>query len=233
MISDNLQLGDFRRIHQTKKNRRLAYIIAIVGPDASGKTTQANLLTERLQASGYDARYVHGLYYFSNIFPRANQFREKVGPRQLRTNRQDKEGALYRVFRTLFSWLGYLFALITILFVSVWHRDQIVVFDRFYHQFFYDIYGPMGVQLSRTLPTPWRVIYLEAEFDAIRPRLSTVDKSAANSYYEAVIDHYAICATEDWLRYRAELPISTLHNQIFDDIDQDIDYYANLNIENS
>lgn len=231
MISDRLQFKDFPQTSQTEKDRRLAYIIAIVGPDASGKTTQANLLTERLQASGYDARYVHGLYYFSNVFPRANQFREKVGPRQLRTKRQEEDRPLYRVFRTLFSWFGYLFAWITVLFVSLWYRNQIVVFDRFYHQFFYDIYGPTGVQLSRTLPTPWRVIYLEAESDTIRPRLSTVDKSADDSYYETVIDHYAICATEDWLRYRAELPISTLHNQIFDDIYQDIEYYTNLNIE--
>jgi thymidylate kinase len=233
MFGDHLQFKDVFQIDQIKKERRLAYIIAIVGPDASGKTTQANLLTERLQASGYDARYVHGLYYFSNVFPRANQFREKVGPRQLRTKSQEKEGLLYRGFRTLFSWFGYLFALVTVLFVSLWYRDQIVVFDRFYHQFFYDIYGSTGIRLSRTLPTPWRIIYLEAEFDTIRPRLSTVDKSAANSYYEAVVDHYAICATEDWLRYRAELPISTLHNQIFDDIHQDIGFCTDLHTKDS
>lgn len=227
MFDDHLQFKDIFQTDQTGKERRLAYIIAIVGPDASGKTTQANLLTERLQASGYDARYVHGLYYFSNIFPRATQFREKVGPRQLRTKSQEKEGPLYRGFRTLFSWFGYLFALITVLFVSIWYRNQIVVFDRFYHQFFYDIYGPTGVRLSRILPTPWRVIYLEAEFGTIRPRLSTVDKFADDSYYETVIDHYATCATEDWLRYRAELPISTLHNQIFDEIQQDIEFCTN------
>ena len=193
-------------------------IVAIVGPDASGKTTQARLLTERLQAAGYNAQYIHGLYYLSDAFPGANWLRERIGPRTLRTERRKSPGPIYRTFRVLFTWFSYFFALTAIFSVSVRSRNQIVVFDRYYHQFFYDVYGPVSVPLSRSLPTPWKTIYLNAEFDVLRTRMNAGDRSVDDSYYTAVIDHYADCATEDWLRYPAELPITTLHEQIFEEI---------------
>lgn len=198
-------------------------IVAIVGPDGSGKTTQARLLTGRLQATDHDARYVHGLYYLSDVIPYADWLREKAGPRRLQTEKRGGGNSLDRRLRGVFRLFGYLFALLTILFVTVRSRNQIVVFDRFYYQFFYDIYGLESVALLRALPTPWRIVFLDAELDEIRPRLSAMDRSVDDSYYETVIDHHAACATEDWLRYRAELPISTLHEQIFEDIYQDID----------
>lgn len=200
----------------------MAYIVAIVGPDASGKTTQARLLTERLQADGYDARYIHGLYHFSDAFPYATQIRKRIGPRKLRTDRQKSNGLTIQMFRMLFDWFSYIFALATIVFVTVRSRNQIIVFDRYYHQFFFDVYGPRSVSLSRSLPTPWKTIYLDGELAVLRPRMNTLDRAVDATYHTKVIDHYAMCATEDWLRYPAELPIRTLHERIFEKIRTDL-----------
>ena len=54
---------------------QLACMIAIVGSDRSGKTPQAELLVERLQTVGYDAQYVHALYYLSDKISYADRLR--------------------------------------------------------------------------------------------------------------------------------------------------------------
>ncbi|MDS0474521.1 hypothetical protein [Natrinema sp. 1APR25-10V2] len=195
---------------------QLARTIAIVGPDGSGKTTQAKLLTERLQAAGYDAQYVHALYYLSDNIPCADRLRRHLGPRKTRTQ-ETEHGLLYFVRRVLFGLVGFWFALLTIGMVSlqVRNRRQVVVFDRYYHQFFYDVYGSASIPLSRLLPHPWQMIYLDADLTTVQIRMDTVDQAVDRQYYATVIDLYDECATPEWLSFRAELPIETLHEQIF------------------
>lgn len=200
-----------------------ARTVAIVGPDGSGKTTQARLLVERLQAAGYEAEYVHALYYLSDLLPESDRLRRRVGPRKTRTHTRSTHGGSYLARRLLFGWLGYWFAVVTILFVSVRFRNRIVVFDRYYQQFFYDVYGPAAVPLAHALPQPWRTVHLDADLDTVRARLDAVDRTADEQYYVRAIDVYDACATDDWLRLRAETPITALHERIFEDLRRDID----------
>jgi thymidylate kinase len=81
--------------------QRKAHIVAIVGPDGSGKTTQAQLLTTRLQAAGYDAKYVHALYYFSDRIPYVNQLRQQV----IEVTIQNQRRVVLRHFSNLISCL--------------------------------------------------------------------------------------------------------------------------------
>ncbi|WP_265111878.1 hypothetical protein [Halosolutus halophilus] len=187
-----------------------------LGPDGSGKTTQAKLLTERLQATGYDAQYVHALYYLSDNIPYANRLRRHLGPRKTRPQ-EPEHGSLYLVRRVLFGLVSFWFALLTIGMISVQVRNkrQVVVFDRYYHQFFYDVYGSASIPLSHLLPRPWRMIYLDADLTTVQTRMDTVDQAVDGQYYATVIDMYDECATPGWLSFRAELPIATLHEQIF------------------
>lgn len=200
-----------------------ARTVAIVGPDGSGKTTQGRLLAERLRSTGYDTQYVHALYYLSDAVPYASQLRKQIGPRKTRTQTRPRYDPLYLGRRLLFGWFGYWFALITIAFVSVRFRNRIVVFDRYYQQFFYDIYGPAAGPLSCTLPQPWRTVYLVADLDTLRARLEPIDRAVDESYYARVIDVYEAYATDDWLRFHAERPVETLHGQIFEEIHRSID----------
>lgn len=204
---------------------QLARTIAIVGPDGSGKTTQAELLVERLQVAGYDAQYVHALYNISDNIPLANRLRRQFGPRQTRTQDLETYGPSYLVRRALFGLFGFWFALLTIGIVSVHlrNRNRIVVFDRYYHQFFYDIYGSPSIALSRLLPQPWGMIYLDADLTTVQTRMGIADRAVDGLYYAAVIDLYDDCATDGWLSFRAELPIETLHEQIFEAIRDDLD----------
>ncbi|MFH5802074.1 hypothetical protein [Haladaptatus sp. CMAA 1911] len=196
--------------------QRKAHIVAIVGPDGSGKTTQAQLLTTRLQAAGYDAKYVHSLYYFSDRIPYANQLRQQVGPRKARTKRQTIWSPLYLLQRLVFGIFGYLFAVGTIAVVSRSSSDQIVVFDRYYHQFLYDVYGQAGRPLAQWLPQPWRIIYLQADIETLRSRQDTEDRMVNEQYYETVNELYATLMTDTWMQMPAKLPIAVLHDQIFD-----------------
>lgn len=205
--------------------RQNARTIAIVGPDGCGKTTQAQLLVEGLNAAGYDARYVHALYYLSETVPYADRLRGRTGPRKTRTRSRDTPRPLHLARRALFALLGFWFAIFTIGIVSVSPRtgSQIVVFDRYYHQFFYDVYGPSGRSLSRLLPQPWRMIYLDADLTTVRSRMDPDDRAVDELYYATVIDLYDECSNGRWLSFRAELPITTLHERIFEAIRCDVD----------
>ena len=199
---------------------QLARTVAIVGPDGSGKTTQAELLVERLRATGYDVQYVHALYYLSDGVPYAARLRERIGPRSTRTRGSGTYGPLYLVRRALFGAFGFWFALLTIGLVSVRSRDadRVVVFDRYYHQFFYDVYGPSSIPLTRLLPQPWRTIYLDADLTTVQTRMGAVDRAVDANYYTAVIDLYGDCVSDDWLSFGVESPVETLHEQIFEAI---------------
>ena len=204
---------------------QLARTIAIVGPDGSGKTTQAELLVERLQAAGYDAQYVHALYYLSDIVPYAGRLRRRIGPRKTRTQDLRTYGPLYLARRVLFGVFGFWFALLTIGLVSVKFRNtnRVVVFDRYYHQFFYDVYGPSSIPLARLLPQPWRIIYLDADLPTVQTRMGTVDRAVDAQYYVTVLNLYDECATDGWLSFGVEQPIETLHEQIFEAIYDTVD----------
>lgn len=204
---------------------QLTRAVAVVGPDGSGKTTQAKLLVERLRAAGYDAQYVHALYYLSDAVPCADRLRKRFGPRKTRTG-ESGDGPFYLVRRALFGLVGFWFALLTIGVVAVRAREEgqvVVVFDRYYHQFFYDVYGPAGRPLSRLLPRPRRTVYLDADLSTARTRMDGVDRAVEEEYYAAVIGLYEECATPGWLSLRADLPIETLHEQIFREIRSEID----------
>lgn len=202
-----------------------ARTIAIVGPDGSGKTTQAQLLVERLQAAGYDAQYVHALYYLSDTLPVADRLRRQFGPRKTRIQASGASGLFSLVRWVLFGWCGVWFALLTIGLVTVQCRNRrhVVVFDRYYHQFFYDVYGAFSIPLSRLLPQPWQTIYLEADLPTVQPRLGPSDQAVDEQYYATVIDLYDACATDEWVSFRADLPITMLHEQLFDTIRQDLE----------
>ena len=204
---------------------QLARTIAIVGPDGSGKTTQAELLVERLQAAGYDAQYVHALYYLSDSIPYAARLRRRIGPRRTRTQDSGAYGPLYLARRVLFGAVGFWFALLTIGLVSVESRDtnRVVVFDRYYHQFFYDVYGPSSILLARLLPQPWRTIYLDADLTTVQTRMVTVDRTVDAEYYTTVIALYDKCVSDEWLSFGVEPPIETLHEQIFEAVRYAVD----------
>lgn len=205
--------------------RQTARTIAIVGPDGSGKTTQAKLLVNRLQAAGYDAHYVHALYYLSDTIPYANRLRRRIGPRKTRTREPGAFPLLYLVQRAVFGLLGFWFALLTIGIVSLQfrHQRQVVIFDRYYQQFFYDVYGPSSAPFSRLLPQPWRTIHLDAEVATLQARMGTADRTVDEEYYATVVDLYTDCSTDEWLSFSAELPIKPLHERIFKAIRCDID----------
>lgn len=170
---------------------QLAHTIAIVGPDGSGKTTQAKLLVERLQAAGYDAQYVHALYHISDTIPSSDRFRRHFGPRKTRTQ-ESGQSPFYFLRRALFGLVGFWFALLTIWIVSIQVRNkrQIVVFDRYYHQFFYHVYGSASIPPSRLLPQPWQLIYLDADLPTVQARMDTVDQAVDRQYYRTVITLY-------------------------------------------
>lgn len=203
---------------------QLARTIAIVGPDGSGKTTQAKLLVERLQVAGYDAQYVHALYYLSDNIPYADRLRKHLGPRKTRTQ-EPRYLPFYLVRRVLFGLIGFWFALLTIALVSLQTRSkkEIVVFDRYYHQFFYDVYGTAAIPLSGLLPQPWQIIHLDADLATAQTRMDIVDQVVDKQYYATVIALYDECTTPRWLSFRAELPIETLHEQIFQTIKYRLD----------
>lgn len=190
--------------------------VAVVGPDGSGKTTQAKLLVERLRAAGYDAQYVHALYYLSDRFPYAERLRGRFGPRQTRTGSRGPTRLGSAVRRTLFGLFGLLFAVLTLGVVALQYRgaDQVVVFDRYYQQFLYDVYGPIGRPLTRLLPQPSRTIYLEADVETVRARADSADSAVETLYYTTVIELLDDCVASTWRTIPAERPVEAIHGEI-------------------
>jgi thymidylate kinase len=67
-------------------------------------------------------------------------------------------------------------------------KSQFVVCDRYFYQYFYDLYGPAARRVASAFPRPNVAIWLDGGIETIRSRVS--DSDADVTYLEAVMKMY-------------------------------------------
>jgi len=168
-------------------------IVAVVGADGAGKSTQAGLLESRLKARGYKATCVRPVFLLFDPWRHKDHrgLARAVSPRLRRLGRL--KGAANGGSRAgLTPRLGYLYALASYAYLRLaLRRWDFVVCDRYFYEFFYDLFGPAGGQVAKSFPRPDLTVWLDASVDRIQERAAErADEEPGRPYLEAIIDYY-------------------------------------------
>jgi len=165
-------------------------IIAIIGPDGCGKTTQARLLVDRLNREGYKAIYVNPNYFLINSMFRTKLHNIFFSPRRNRTNSLKSSRNIIAKARSLLSaLLCYLYALLSRGYMAFVAKHKIIVCDRYFYQFFYDLFGDLSNRVSNFFPRPDITFFLNTSLEFLYSRMqSAFDKSVNKDCYIAVIN---------------------------------------------
>lgn len=170
--------------------------MAIEGIDGSGKTTQAKILVDRLKKEGHKAMYVQPVFILLNILTRSKgNDVAPISPRKIRTSKMsdsDKHGKRYFPKKMFMGLFGYPYALASYLFIKFYlSRNKIVVCDRYFYQFFFDLFGNWSENIIKIFPRPDITFFLDGDLDIFYSRMdNSFDASVGKDYYTDVLNLY-------------------------------------------
>jgi thymidylate kinase len=169
--------------------------VAIEGVDGCGKTTQAKMLVDRLKKSEYETMYIRPVYLLlDSIRLRTPEKKKWASPRRAKvsavTNKnKTKKSVIIR--RALMCLLGYPYALAIYIFMKLISRNNIIVCDRYFYQFFFDLYGQFCEKVLIFFPLPDITFFLDVDLDLFHSRMdNSFDASVDRVYYTNVIILY-------------------------------------------
>lgn len=175
-------------------------IIAIEGMDGSGKTTQAKLLTKKLKERGYEAKYIETTFFLLKIISSlVNRNIEDVlpSPRKNKVNEKDSSKSNKIIRKILIGISGYFYALITVTIIAIRYHEKIVICDRFFYQFFYDLFQNKSLKILNHFPKPDIVFLLDIDLNEARSRMTdSFDKNTDNIYFVNVRKFFYILSDE-------------------------------------
>ena len=165
--------------------------MAIEGVDGCGKTTQAKMLVDKLKKNGYETLYVLPVYVLLDLIRVREKDRKSVSPRRVRVSEiSNKKMSIMR--RALMCLFGYLYALVAYIFMKFYlSRNKIVVCDRYFYQFFFDLFGNWSENIIKFFPRPEIAFFLDGDLDLFYSRMDdSFDTSVGRDYYTDVLNLY-------------------------------------------
>ena len=148
------------------------------------------MLVERLNNCGYNCLYIRPVYLLWGVLPELISNKPPISPRRdiiCNKNRTRSTRFLY----PLKCILGYSYALFSFVLMKSIYFDKILVCDRYFYQFLFDIFRNHSEAIIRIFPKPDILIFLEGNLDSIYLRMENpLDKTADRDYYEKIIDLY-------------------------------------------
>ena len=169
--------------------------MAIEGVDGCGKTTQAKMLVDRLENEGYKAVYVQPIFLLLNILTRSKgNDVALISPRKFRTSQMSNSDRHRKRFfpkKLFMNLLGYPYALATYIFMKLHWRNKVVVCDRYFYQFFFDLFVGWSERIVRFFPKADLTFFLDGDLNLFYSRMdNSFDASVGRDYYTKVINLY-------------------------------------------
>ena len=173
-------------------------IVALVGADGAGKSTQAERLASRLQASGHRTRRVRPVFLLFDPWKLGSSSQRGLSPRRARLHGFAGGGNAYRSKTALRALAGYLYAILCYAYLRTFLRkEEYVVCDRYFYQYFYDISGQWAATFARSFPRPDVVYWLDAPANLLRSRIEKIPNGhEPREYLDAVVRYYRAVAPD-------------------------------------
>jgi thymidylate kinase len=196
--------------------------VAIEGIDGCGKTTQAKMLIDRLENEGYKAMCVQPVFILLNMLTRSKGNNiAPISPRKTRTSEMsnsDKHEKRFRTKKLFMSLLGYPYALVTYIFIKFYlSRNKIVVCDRYFYQFFFDLFSNWSENIIKIFPRLDITFFLDGNLDTFYSRMdNSFDASVDRDYYMDVLNLYRkISQKYGFVKIDASLNKEAINDVIF------------------
>lgn len=199
-IASKLLEVDFESVSSELKNGAL---ICFIGIDGSGKTIHSLNLCKELLMKRVKCVYIRPRYapikFIPSVLRRWMSKHIHMSPRLLTIPSEDhrpyKSGRALRIPLTL-SFLMYTF-LTYLLIIKPQLDRNIIVCDRYFFDWFYNLWGKASVALTRLLPKPDLVFLLDAPVAVAFSRMRDIgDKSVSPEYYKSLRDWYLVLARQ-------------------------------------
>lgn len=187
--------------------------MAIEGIDGCGKTTQAQMLVDRLKMEGYETTYVRPIYVLMSLIRVGGVNKNSVSPRRARASNM-KSSILQRAVMGLF---GYPYAIATYIYMKLTSKDKIIVCDRYFYQFFFDLFGELSEKVIRIFPKSDITFFFDGDLDLFYSRMdNSFDTSVDRTYYAEVLNLYRrISQRCGFIRIDANLNKEVINDLIF------------------
>ncbi len=174
-------------------------LVAIVGSDGSGKSTQSRLLLQSLSDNGYKAKSVRPVFIIFDQWKDEGSARigRAVSPRLMALSRAKEGNGRARLRHFAAGVLGYGYATVAYLFLRLqFRRQDYVVCDRYFYQYFFDLFDHRAESISQAFPRPDICIWLDCSPLTLYSRLRQ-DEGGHESiqYLESVQKFYAKIST--------------------------------------
>jgi len=199
--------------------------VAIEGIDGCGKTTQAKMLVDRLKKEEYETMYIRPVYVLLDLIRLGGGVEKSVSPRRARASNK-KSSVLQRVVMSLF---GYPYAIVTYIYMKLTSRDKIIVCDRYFYQFFFDLFGKLSEKVIRIFPKADITFFLDGNLDLFYSRMKkSFDVSVDRDYYTEVLNLYRrISQKYGFIQIDANLEREKINDIIFHTIKEKIEAEKN------
>ena len=166
-------------------------IVAIIGCDGCGKTTQAKMIVDKLRKEGQEAIYVRPVFLLLNALFRKDEDSFSISPRKIRVSQYSSTKNNGSFIKKMFLVLaGYFYGITTYAFMKFLSKNKIVVCDRYFYQFFFDLYGNSSKKIIRIFPKPDIAFFLRGNLEIFYSRMEASDSGVDKKYYGDIISMY-------------------------------------------
>ena len=170
------------------------------------------MLDDRLKKMGYKTTYVRPIYVLLNLIRLKEGYESSVSPRTSHVS--NKKSSVMQ--RALMGLLGYPYALVTYISMKIMSWNKIVICDRYFHQFFFDLFGDWAEKVITFFPKADITFFLDGDLDLFYSRMDDSDVSVERGYYTNALNLYRnISQRHGFIQVDANLDEETINNLLF------------------
>jgi thymidylate kinase len=189
-------------------------IIVIEGVDGSGKTTQSRMIYEKLKSEGFSTSYIRPVFFLLGFFMSEKGL--SVSPRKMQTKGNGANPAFLKI-------IGLFYAYLSILAIKIYSTGRIVVCDRYFYQYFYDLFGERAPVYVKYFPKPDLTLWLDIGIDSLYGRVDEKDAAVDKKYYLKVMRYYESISTLcRFIKIDGNLEKQVIHDLLAENIHEKI-----------